>query len=216
MDWSISFEVLNVLLFLSPGFLWQSILETMVLRRSREISEKIIESLIFSLILYSISSLIFNKMPAKLVSVIVDNNTTNQVSFDSGKMVLVVILAIVFPILMSYIINNDYHGRLFRFLTVTSRTFRSNIWLDVIKDNQAYVIVNLNNGRRISGWIKNYSNTPEEGRLFLQNPAWVIDDEEKNQKYLETGLHGIFIINPGTIDYIEFHHPTKKENKDEE
>ena len=50
-----------------------------------------------------------------------------------------------------------------------------------------------------------FSTDPEEGFLYLYNPAWVNDDKENEDDpdYIESNCHG-FLLNRDNIDLIEF------------
>ena len=50
-----------------------------------------------------------------------------------------------------------------------------------------------------------FSTDPEEGYLYLYNPAWVNDDKSDvdAQDYIESNCHG-FLINRDNMELIEF------------
>ena len=95
--------------------------------------------------------------------------------------------------------------RALRFLKVTNRTSRETAWDDVFTNADRYITVHLHDGRRLTGWPMYYSNSPDEGFVYLYNPAWI---NEKNE-YEETLVHGT-LINKENIDFIEF---LKKDNE---
>ncbi len=50
-----------------------------------------------------------------------------------------------------------------------------------------------------------FSTDPDEGFVYLYNPAWVNDDKKVNEDpdYIESNCHG-FLLNRENIDLIEF------------
>jgi len=50
-----------------------------------------------------------------------------------------------------------------------------------------------------------FSTDPNEGYIYLYNPAWINDDkkDEKEPDYIESNCHG-FLLNRDNIDLIEF------------
>jgi len=49
-----------------------------------------------------------------------------------------------------------------------------------------------------------YSDEREDGLLYLYDRSWVQDDGS----YTELGIHGLFLVEKGTIESIEFTHIT--------
>ncbi len=86
-----------------------------------------------------------------------------------------------------------------RLIGVTRKTARDTVWLDVFTDKVKNVIINQKDGRRIYGWPEYYSNTPENGMIYLANPAWV-----DNGEYIDLDIDGIFLIAKDNIESIEF------------
>ena len=50
------------------------------------------------------------------------------------------------------------------------------VWSDVFHDIRAYVFVEFADGRRVRGWPRYFSDTPEEGSIFLEQAAWLRED----------------------------------------
>lgn len=68
-----------------------------------------------------------------------------------------------------------------------------------------HVIIDFENGRRIYGWPKYYSNTPENPYIFLHKPAWIeVDEESKENRFIDLDVEGILITPEQKIESIEF------------
>jgi hypothetical protein len=90
--------------------------------------------------------------------------------------------------------------KVLRWLGVTAKTARDATWLDVFGEQRRYVIVNLNDQRRVFGWPMYYSDTRKEGLLYLQDPAWINPD----LTYTDLGVHGLLLLRTNDIFSIEF------------
>jgi hypothetical protein len=207
----LSYQVLNVLVFLAPGFLSQVIFEAAVYREKKEIPNKIIESLIYSLIIYFLASVFAKTSPVILTQTTIQDQTQYGIEIASQTIFVVLSLSVLIPLALAYLITTDLIHAALRKIRITIRTSRANTWIDVLYSVRSPVIVNLKDGRRVFGWVGFYSNTAEEGKLYLHNPSWVI--EENNQiKYVELNIKGLFLVEPNGIEFIEF---LNEEVKDE-
>ncbi|BAZ93875.1 uncharacterized protein FOKN1_1479 [Thiohalobacter thiocyanaticus] len=92
-----------------------------------------------------------------------------------------------------------------RKLKITTKTSRANTWNDTFQTQDRYVIVTLKDGRRIRGYPTMFSTDPEEGFVYLYNPAWVNDNKSDIEEpdYIESNCHG-FLVNRDNLDLLEF------------
>jgi hypothetical protein len=60
--------------------------------------------------------------------------------------------------------------------------------------------VNLKDERRLYGWPMYYSDDPQEGFIYLYQPSWI---DDKENKLIECNTHGM-LIQFDKIDFIEF------------
>lgn len=186
-------ETISVLLVLLPGFLSSAILDALVVRKGRDLASRVLEALVFSFLIYAISSAILQR-DAQGASL-----SDTGVGFEGTDLLLILGVALAIPLLLSVSINNDLHMRLLRKIKVTSRTSRDAVWLDVFTGQRAYVIVNFADGRRLFGWPMYYSDSADDGHLYLHDPAWITE----GGTYLELE-RGIFIVDADVVETIEF------------
>ena len=204
---NISYETLTVFVFLVPGFLSSIILNSVVVRREKDNLSKILEALVFSFLIYSITSMVVGESPVLLQESIETDATKYSIHYQPSPLIFAVALAILLPLIFGASVTHDFHMRMLRKLRITTKTARDNVWLDVFTDQKRYVIVNLTDGRRLFGWPMYYSNGGEEGKLlYLYNPSWI--DEEG--KYIDPDMHGIFLVQKEYIQSIEFTRITAK------
>jgi len=203
----ISYETVSILLLLLPGFLSSAILGLVTVRKNLEGLQIIIEALIFSFLIYVLMAFVYNDLPVRVLTTTKDETTSYQLQLDPKSLGTLGLLAILIPLALGWLATHDLHMKFLRYLRVTNKSARATIWLDVFFEQNRYIIVNLTDGRRISGWPMYYSDEAEERLLYLKDPAWVID-KKGGPTYLEMGIHGIFLVRKENIDSIEFTNTT--------
>lgn len=210
-----TFQALQVLIFLLPGFVTAAVINFLFVTRKKTELDKVIEALFYSFVNYSIFILLLNRYPdLRPLSVLKQTNNgieTYILEYHSIGFLSILAISILMGLFISFLNTKDLPTRFFRSLKITTRTSRSSIWSDVFHDEapHAYVIVNLVDGQRIMGWPLYYSDTPEESSIFLSDAYWV---GENNNKIKIPGP-GILITSATKIESVEFLWP--KEQKQE-
>lgn len=202
-----SFQAIQILIFLIPGFISEALLNQFVVRKDRSDLWTVVEALIFSLVIYTIYSLLVSKSPVELTVINVPDKTTSSTyTYNSIAFLWLIAFSIIIPIILSYLITYDVYMKLLRFLHISQRTSRESTWLDTFLDYQRYIIINFTDGRRIMGWPRYYSDDPEEQYIYLYKPALIIRNETTKKdeyKYLDTA-EGILITPEQKIESIVF------------
>ncbi|MCI0350723.1 MAG: DUF6338 family protein [Acidobacteriales bacterium] len=195
------FEAVSVLLVLLPGFFAARVVQALCVRPSQTEFDKLIEALLYSFLVYVAFSVLFERSPLRFIEV---TGTAGERIFtpDIGSRELLSILgiALVLSLLIGFSITNDLHGRILRRLHVTQRTTRSSVWSDIFHDVDYYVQIQFTDGRKIRGWPRHYSDTPEEASIFLEKAAWITSDG----KLIEIPGPGILITKNLPIETIMF------------
>jgi hypothetical protein len=201
-----TFEGLQILIFLIPGFISQRILDILIVRRERSELGKVIEALIFTMVVYTLYSFVSGVSPVSLTRV----NETLTYSYDSTGFIWLVVLCIIIPILMGLLFTTDVHMRLLRSLRATRKTSRSSVWYDVFCDIKRRVVITFGDERRMFGWPEYHSNDPENQYLFLSHAKWINDEAgEDEAPYIDIPGEGILITPELKIESIQF---LEKEN----
>ena len=191
-----SFQALQILVFLIPGFISSSLLNALIVRESKKgDTERIIEALIFSMLIYLVYSTFDHKNPIALVQ----TSDTLTYSYETTSFLSLLVISIFLPLVFGVLITNDLHMKVARKLRISTRTSRSSVWFDVFCDQKKHVIIDFENGRRLYGWPMYYSDTPEQPYVFIHRPCWIQDD-----KFVDTGLLGMLITPAQKIEAIEF------------
>lgn len=201
---NLSSETLVILLYLTPGLLAALIFDAIVVRpkKDKDVFTKIIEGLIFSLLIYSSVAVFSGNFP---VEVVINQSLETKSQFYSAvfdrKLLIPVVIASVFlPLLVGALWTHDLHMKVLRYLKITNKTARETVWFDVFTDQKRYVVVNLSDGKRVFGWPMYYSTDPTEGLLYLYDAAWI--DSTGNP--VKIPIHGLLLVKKDNIESIEF------------
>lgn len=73
--------------------------------------------------------------------------------------------------------NKDlFHGVLRR-AGFTTRTSHPSEWYCVLGTRPAFVVLQLKDGRRLTGYPKEWPVSPDAGQFYIQMPAWIVEAE---------------------------------------
>ncbi len=171
---------LQIFLILLPGFAAAYIVQLLTVRGKQTDLEKIIEALLFSFLIYVTQYLVHRGKPTVMFMHSAQGDT---VDFHPGSLVSLIGITLLYSLAMILFVNRD-GTRLLRSIGLTERTSRSSIWNDVFQGVQqqvdpalgSIVQVELSDGRSVQGIVKFYSDTADEGSVFLSDARWIGDD----------------------------------------
>lgn len=76
---------------------------------------------------------------------------------------------------LAHAANKDlFHGVLRR-AGFTARTSHPSEWYCVLGSRPAFVVLQLKDGRRLTGYPKEWPVSPAAGQFYIQMPAWIVD-----------------------------------------
>lgn len=101
---------------------------------------------------------------------------------------------------LTYYSNNDKFHRFLRKLNITKETSYASEWFSAFSSNITYVVLHLNDGRRIYGWPREWPTEPSIGHFVLQQASWLDDD---NKQVSLDGVKSI-LIKGADVDMVEF------------
>ncbi|MBS0662844.1 MAG: hypothetical protein JSR48_06245 [Verrucomicrobia bacterium] len=196
----LSYEVLNVLLFLCPGLLASTVLRLLVYRKESSPYDKVVSALLWSLLIYALCALIGHGAAVQMSETKRGDATYKGIVYSAAAIFWLLGMSLVAPTLLAFAFNRDLVGWVLRKLRITSQSARATIWLDVFAEYRRYVVVHFADGRRVYGWVMHYSNSAEDGNIYLYEPQW-LDDQNK---LTANESHGLFLVKRELIDFIEF------------
>lgn len=210
-----TYEALNILFLLIPGFISEKILDVLITRKKVDQLSKFVEALIFSFLIYALTAITYKWQPLVQINYSGENIKYN-LSTNYEIIIITLLFSILLPFIFGALIHNDLHTKLFRFLRITDKTSRISVWQDVFLNEKKNLVITLNDNRRIFGWPMYYSHEKENSHIYLYDPAWIDDDGN----YIDCNTHGILIKNED-IRFIEFlnfqdsSEPNKERQKNE-
>ena len=166
-------EAFGLLLVLLPGLLSAYVVQALAVRRKQTEVDKVVEALIFSLVLYLATLPFFGyTLPVSWHEAAPQSNTF-LISVRWKQLCALSLSSLFFGILYATSINRDWALGLFRWMHITKRTARSTIWNDVFEQVGGWVQVGLADQVVVTGWLRYYSDEAEESSLFLEQAAWI-------------------------------------------
>jgi hypothetical protein len=190
---SISSEIFEVLKYLLPGFITSWIFHALTDYPKQNQFERIIQALIFTIFIQC----------AVLITKSVLIHAGKIYSFGAWDKTSELLWSLLFSISMGicfvYLIRHGTFHALMSRLGISNKSHYLSEWEDIFNNNPTYIIVNLKNDRRISGWPIIFPSDPCKGHLILQNPAWV-----HNGEYLILHSAQYITISVSDIEHVEF------------
>ncbi len=192
-----SLDVFKVLLILLPGFVTTGIIRALTVSSDDGDFDKVVRALSYSFLNYAIFATARSSKP------IVGYLDPNSVPLTHpNDVALLGFIALTTGCVVSAYKNNDWH-RFLRKIKLTYRSSRPDIWHDsLVEGSKFHVLVTLEDGRRILGWLVRYSDEIEHPALFLKEAVWLSDDEKVPE--VPVANEGILLLAPMKIASVEF------------
>jgi hypothetical protein len=171
---------LQIFLILLPGFSAAYVVQALATRRAQSDFERVIEALVFSFIIYvCYIPLNSGKLPFHIQDDLAGKGN-ETVLWEPAQLAWLAAVTTVFAVVAVAYIRLD-GNRLFRAVGLTERTTRNSIWNDIFEreaiDDQP-VQVELADGRSVLGILLYYSDTSEEGSVYLKDASWVVEGDQ--------------------------------------
>lgn len=197
-------DIFKVLLVLLPGFVTTGVVRALTISREEGEFDKVVRALSYSFINYVILAVVRS---SSATSYLDPAATPLSRPIDIA---LLGLIALLMGCLVSAYKNNDWQ-RALRYLRLTYRSSRFDIWHDclVVEGSKFHVVVTLEDGRRIMGWMLRYSDGMEKPVLFLKDATWLTESGD-----IPTANEGILLLEPMKIASVEFsrtEEPTEEE-----
>lgn len=204
----ITSQTIQILLFLLPGFLCYTIVR--IVARTGNIDGLYLtaNALIFALLIQFGTTL----LPKFIVDGFgvfyfrfnVDGNNTEAHLYGIN-----IISAILVGLACSASIKHDFHMKILRFLHITNKTSRMNVWSDIFSDTTGYVCINYNDGTQLQGLPAYFSDTKDEGIIVLAYASW--RDADGNVTEVPNAM--VMIPDLKEIISIDFQKPLEKKRR---
>lgn len=162
-------EATPLLTFLLPGFLSAWIFYGLTSHPKPSQFERTVEALVFTFVVHAATKLM------ELICQVVGRMWSWGAWDSTSQLVWSVVLAALLGTAVAAAVNRDTFHSWLRMRGFTSRTSHPSEWFCVLDSHPAYVVLQLPDGRRLTGWPKEWPVNPSSGQFYIQMPAWITE-----------------------------------------
>lgn len=210
-------SLIPIMLFLLPGFITVALVEMLVISKPKDVFDRIIQALLFTcanLITFYLLRLLL-EFTASLahfcLSAIPSGRFSRDPLLTPGNISLTILCALIVGLAWAYELTNEKLLQWLRDHNFTKKTAKPSTWQETFSLVQKMVVVHLEDGRRIYGWPRLYSDAPDERAIFLEEASWLNDSNELINK---DKLISVFLDKHSGIKLIEFIDPDEPTTND--
>ncbi len=187
-------DLISVLQYLLPGFLAAWVFYGFTSFPKPSQFERVVQALIFNLFIQSI--VFIEKVAVLKLGAILSLGNWNQQSDIFCSIITALFLGAVF----AYFVNNDKFHKFARKISLTKETSYPSEWFGTLQKNVTYVVLHLEDERRLYGWPIEWPSESDKGHFVLEQASWLDKDKKEIQI---TGVSSI-MINVKDVKWVEF------------
>lgn len=190
---NLSSDLISILQYLLPGFLAAWVFYGLTSHPKPSQFERVIQALIFTLIIQTtVYGIEFTALQIGKLGALAPWTAQSELTLST-------INAFVLGLIFAYGANNDvFHEKMRRF-GVTKQTSFPSEWFGAFSTTVTYVVLHLDDERRILGWPIEWPSEPDKGHFSLQQASWLQGEEES----FITGVDRILIC-AKDVKWVEF------------
>jgi hypothetical protein len=187
-------DLLNLIRALFPGLVSLLVIRSMV-RPQRDLDDRPVGTVTAALALCFVNQALVSLLPRRGPE-------------DLWRLALAVLLGLA----MGWVIGKDWHYAAMRKLRLVKTTRYVHPWDRAFDRIEDWVVVHLEDGRRLRGWPNMWSDFGENCSLFLTRATWLDEDN----KEIEVGGKGMLVLPTPTskITFVQFLDRPKGEEED--
>jgi hypothetical protein len=186
-------DFIAILQYLLPGFLAAWVLYGLTSVPKPPQFERIVQALIFTII---IQSIVFVEKSAVLKM----NSILPLCNWDKrSEFLCSIITALFLGVVFAFFTNNDKFHKLARKIGLTKETSYPSEWFGAFLKNVTYIVLHLEDERRLYGWPVEWPSEPDKGHFVLEQASWLDEDRE----IPITGVSSI-MVNTEDVKWVEF------------
>ena len=168
IKWASS-EVVNVLMFLLPGFVAAGLFQTLISNPKPSGFDVIVRAFIFTIFIQLGAQCVF--WAATLAPCITNFSAT-------WEAVTLLVLSVVFGLVSAYAWNNDtLHGVLRRLNVTRESSYQSAQYSAFAFHGNCYVVLHLKGNQRLYGWPTEWPSQPEDKHFLIEECEWLDEDK---------------------------------------
>lgn len=166
-------EILAVLVFLLPGLVSSWVFHLITPHPRPKDLAAVVEALLFTAIIQPIIYLL------ELIIIWVGDNWASLGTWNPDtKLAISVVVGLIVGVTSGLLSNKDKLHAGLRSIGFTKSTSYPSEWYAHFFREERFIILDLNDGRRIQGWPSEWPNTPDKGHFALRKSFWIGPDNE--------------------------------------
>lgn len=195
MEWLKSTEIVATISFLLPGFVAAWVFHGLTAHPRREPFERVIHALIFTAFIQAATYLMRIGLECAASCLEYDFGPWTPAAGVVWSFVIALMLGTGFSALANY---DVVHSGLRR-LGITKRTSFPSEWFSAFNRDKRFVVLHLEDGRRLMGWPEEWPDSSEGGHFVICNGSWLLDDNQS------ITVHAVehFLIPVGYVKFVE-------------
>lgn len=188
-------DVVVLLTFLLPGFLAAWIFYGFTSHPKPSQFERVVQALIYTFLIQALVPVV-----RWTLEWLGEKTFVLRLWDQSSEALSSFVLAVLIGAVLVYFTNKDSVHKWLRDKGFTSRTSHPSEWFYVFSQKVTFVILHLNDGRRLYGWPKEWPVECGKGQFYIQLPSWIQTDGTQLDL---TQLDGV-LINATDVKWVEF------------
>ncbi|UUQ65179.1 DUF6338 family protein [Pseudomonas fuscovaginae UPB0736] len=187
-------EVIPLLQYLIPGFLTAWIFYSLTAFKRPDTFGQIVQALIFTFVVHGIVLAI-----SGLCLWIGSKGIVLGRWDEKAEALWSFVISVLIGLISCYLATSDKLHTWLRNRGITEQTSYPNEWYSTFSRYPRFVVLHLNDERRLYGWPSEWPNESTQGQFAIQNPAWLDD------KGVQTPCGAQFlVIDASKVQWVEF------------
>ena len=191
---NISKDLISLLHYLLPGFITAWIFYAFTSYPKPSQFERVVQALIFTVIIQTTIYLV------KTALIFVGGFYAVGTWSEPSRLIWSILCAVIFGLLICYFANNDKVHAVFRKLGVTRETSYASEWFGAFLKNVTYIVLHLEDERRLYGWPLEWPSEPHSGHFLITDASWL---DDKGGEIPITGVENL-LVDAKDVKWIEF------------
>lgn len=187
-------DVVLLLTYLLPGFLAAWVFYGLTSHAKPSQFERVVQALIFTFIVQTLIA------PSRWVLERAGDFIALRPWDRAAEGFVSLALAIMLGTALAYFTNTDSVHKWLRSRGFTTRRSHPSEWYCVFSEKVTFVILHLNDGRRLYGWPKEWPVDPERGQFYVMLPSWITEDGSQIDLPQLDGL----LVSARDVKWVEF------------
>ena len=194
MSSELSKDTLQLLQYVLPGFLAAWVFYGLTSHAKPSQFERVVQALILTFIVHALLTIVREVFlfAGKMISVGSWNYT--------AAAVWSVIIALTLGAALAHYANNDRFHNWLRARGFTTRTSHPSEWFSVLSRTVTFVVLHLDDGRRLYGWPKEWPIDPDGGQFYIIQPSWI----DENGDAIELPQTDGVLVRSRDVHWVEF------------